>query len=74
MDMSYVDLVVLGGYDRIVRSLNGLVSLLPSYPLGMVFIDGVILACHVCNCVWVCVWWWVVGVGSWLSLVVTAWR
>ena len=57
--MSYVDLLVLGGYDGRVRSLYGLVSLLPSFFAWNGFIDGVILACHVCNCVWVCVWWWV---------------
>ena len=51
------DLLVLGGYDGGVRSLFGLVSLLPSFPLGLVFIAGVVLACRVCVCVWVCVWW-----------------
>ena len=30
------DLLVLGGYDGGVRSLFGLVSLLPSFPLGLV--------------------------------------
>ena len=44
----YEDLLVLGGYVGGVRSLSGLVSLLPSFPLGLVFIDGIILDCYVC--------------------------
>ena len=32
----YEDLLVLGGYVGGVRSLSGLVSLLPSFPLGLV--------------------------------------
>ena len=44
----YEGLLVLGGYVGGVRSLSGLVSLLPSFPLGLVFIDGIILDCYVC--------------------------